>query len=62
MSKALLDEIRNAYHGIFGIPDYDAYLRHMAQRHPGEPPLARGEFARLWIDRKYGGNMRSRCC
>jgi uncharacterized short protein YbdD (DUF466 family) len=56
-----LDGIRDAYHGIFGVPDYEAYLRHWRERHPDEPPLAREEHARACIERRYGG-MRGRCC
>ena len=58
---AWLDGIRDAYHGIFGVPDYEAYLRHMGERHPGKPVLTREQFARDSIDRRYGG-MRGRCC
>jgi uncharacterized short protein YbdD (DUF466 family) len=62
MSKKLFGEIRSAYHGIFGVPDYEAYLRHMRERHAGHPVLTRKEFADRWIDQRYGGGMRSRCC
>ncbi len=61
MSRDWPGEIRDAYHRIFGVPDYEAYLRHMLVRHPGDAVLSRKEFASLWIDRKYGA-MRSRCC
>ena len=61
MKAKLLAGVRDAYHGIFGIPDYEAYLKHRAARHPGEAVLTRKQFAAKWIDRKYGG-MSSRCC
>jgi uncharacterized short protein YbdD (DUF466 family) len=61
MIKSLFGEIRDAYHGVFGVPDYDAYLRHMRERHPGVLPLGQKDFAARWIDRRYDG-MRSRCC
>ena len=61
MNKTWSGEIRDAYHKIFGVPDYEAYLAHMRVRHPEAPSLSRKEFAALWIDRRYG-NMRSRCC
>jgi uncharacterized short protein YbdD (DUF466 family) len=61
MNGKLFDDIRGAYHGIFGVPDYEAYLRHMRERHPGQPALTRKDFAARWIDRKYDG-MSSRCC
>ena len=61
MNKTWTGEVRDAYHRIFGVPDYETYLAHMQARHPGEPMLTRKEFANHWIDRRYG-NMRSRCC
>jgi uncharacterized short protein YbdD (DUF466 family) len=61
MNGKLFDDIRDAYHGVFGVPDYEAYLRHMHERHPAKAVLTRKEFAAKWIDRKYGG-MSSRCC
>jgi uncharacterized short protein YbdD (DUF466 family) len=61
MNETLLDRVRGAYHGIFGIPDYDAYLRHRRERHPGEPVLPRDDFARDWIERRYR-SMKGRCC
>ena len=61
MTDTWLDGMRDAYHGIFGVPDYEAYLRHMRERHPGAAVETREKFARDWIDRRYGG-MRGRCC
>ena len=55
-------EIRDAYHKIFGVPDYEAYVAHLKARHPDAAPLTRREFASQWVDRRYGGGMRSRCC
>ena len=43
------------------MPDYERYLGHAGERHPGVPVLTRGDFFRQAIDRKYGkGGMR--CC
>ena len=61
MNKTWTGEVRDAYHKIFGVPDYEAYLAHMEARHPDGPRLTRKEFASMWIDRRYG-NLRSRCC
>ena len=46
---------------VFGIPDYERYLAHVAQRHPGAPVLTRGDFCAREIERKYGGSG-ARCC
>ena len=56
-----LASLRRAYLQVIGIPDYESYLAHMAQHHPGEPPLSRGEFCARAIDRKYGRSG-PRCC
>ena len=46
---------------VFGMPDYERYLAHAAQRHPGAPVLARGDFCAREIERKYGAGG-ARCC
>jgi uncharacterized short protein YbdD (DUF466 family) len=62
--KAIQDYLRNArqaYHQIFGIPDYQAYLRHMEEKHPGETPLSQRDFFAGALDRKYC-RKGMRCC
>ena len=61
MNKTWTGEVRDAYHKIFGVSDYEAYLAHVRLRHLDEPRLTRQEFTSKWIDWRYGG-MRSRCC
>jgi uncharacterized short protein YbdD (DUF466 family) len=56
-----LHAVRRAYLHVFGIPDYERYLAHMAQAHPGESLLSRREFCAHAIDRKYSRNG-PRCC
>jgi uncharacterized short protein YbdD (DUF466 family) len=46
---------------VLGIPDYERYLAHAAQLHPGAPVLTRGDFCAQAIDRKYGRGG-ARCC
>jgi uncharacterized short protein YbdD (DUF466 family) len=52
---------REGWLQVFGIPDYERYLKHRALNHPGEAVLSRRDFAAQAIDRKY---CRSgpRCC
>jgi uncharacterized short protein YbdD (DUF466 family) len=47
---------------VLGLPDYDRYLAHAAQRHPGAPVLSRAAFCEREIERKYGGRGGMRCC
>ena len=53
--------VHQAYMQVFGIPDFERYLIHMAAHHPGEPVLSRREFFARSIDRKYCRNG-PRCC
>ncbi|CAB3780074.1 YbdD/YjiX family protein [Pararobbsia alpina] len=53
--------MREACMQMFGIPDYERYLGHMASRHPDDPLLSRREFFAWSIDRKYCRNG-PRCC
>ena len=46
---------------VFGMPDYERYLAHAAQRHPDGPLLTRSEFCVQAIERKYGKGG-ARCC
>lgn len=46
---------------VFGMPDYERYLAHSAQRHPGAPVLTRSDFFVQAIERKYGRGG-ARCC
>jgi uncharacterized short protein YbdD (DUF466 family) len=53
--------IRQAYLQLFGIPDYERYVEHMALHHPGTRLLSRREFCAWAIDRKYARKL-PRCC
>ena len=53
--------IRQTCRRLLGIPDYDGYLSHRQQRHPGQAVLSEREFHATAIDRKYGA-AGPRCC
>lgn len=53
--------IRQVCRQLFGIPDYERYLAHAAEHHPGAPVLSRREFYAQAIERKYGKSG-PRCC
>jgi uncharacterized short protein YbdD (DUF466 family) len=64
LQAQLLDRarfVRQAYLQLFGIPDYERYVAHMASHHQGEPVLSRREFCANAIDRKYDPSD-PRCC
>ena len=54
-------QVRWAYLQIFGIPDYERYLAHVAAHHPGEAPLSRRDFSARAIERKYS-RAGPKCC
>lgn len=47
---------------VLGLPDYERYLAHSAQRHPDAPVLSRAAFCEREVERKYGGRGGMRCC
>ena len=56
-----LRQVGRAYRQVVGIPDYEAYLVHLAEHHPGERALSCREFCAQAIDRRYGKSG-PRCC
>ncbi len=52
----------NALKVIFGMPDYDRYLRHRAERHAGDPVLSPSEFYAQHLKRRYESGGPTRCC
>lgn len=47
---------------MVGQPSYDAYLRHMAERHPDAAPMTRVAFFRDREATRYGAKGGGRCC
>jgi uncharacterized short protein YbdD (DUF466 family) len=49
---------------MVGIPDYNAYVLHRRQSHPGEPVMSYEAFFRERQASRYGGGNGkiSRCC
>ncbi|WP_298398706.1 YbdD/YjiX family protein [Sphingobium sp.] len=60
--KAMLATLRRTARLMVGMPDYDAYLRHMAQHHPDQPAMDRTQFFRNRQEARYGGKNGGRCC
>jgi uncharacterized short protein YbdD (DUF466 family) len=59
--SVLARTMRGACAQMFGIPDYERYIEHMALRHPCDQVLSRREFFICSIDRKYSRSG-PRCC
>lgn len=49
---------------MVGVPDYEAYVTHRREVHPGEPVMTYEEFFRERQSSRYGenGGKISRCC
>lgn len=49
---------------MVGFPDYEAYVRHRRDMHPGEPVMSYEEFFRERQQSRYAtaGGKISRCC
>jgi uncharacterized short protein YbdD (DUF466 family) len=46
---------------ITGMPDYENYLAHQREKHPGDAVLSEREFYDRYLESRYGG-AGSRCC
>lgn len=58
---ALWRRVRAVLHAIMGVPDYDAYVRHLRARHPDAPVPDRRAFERERLAARYE-RPGSRCC
>ncbi|MDR0479101.1 MAG: YbdD/YjiX family protein [Burkholderiaceae bacterium] len=50
-----------ALHLMVGLPDYDTYVAHMRNKHPGQPVMTYEEFFRERQKARYGSGA-GRCC
>lgn len=46
---------------IVGVPDYERYLAHVRECHPGTPPMSRVDFERARLEDRYS-RPGQRCC
>lgn len=47
---------------MVGQPSYQAYLNHMAEKHPDRVPMTPVEFYREREQARYGGQNGGKCC
>lgn len=49
---------------MVGVPDYQNYLRHLQQQHPGQTPMSYAEFFNERQEARYGSKdgRVGRCC
>ena len=58
----LLRLTRQAARLMVGVPDYETYLAHRRERHPGEPVMSYAEFFRERQDSRYASSKVRGCC
>ena len=44
---------------MVGVPEYDIYVAHMQDKHPGQPVMSYEKFFRERQEARYGGKERS---
>ncbi|HEY0043833.1 MAG TPA: CstA-like transporter-associated (seleno)protein [Allosphingosinicella sp.] len=47
---------------MIGIPSYEVYRAHMAERHPERPAMSEVEFFRERQEARYGSKGGGKCC
>ena len=60
-ARAKIDRAACILRRVIGVPDYDIYLAHIREHHPGATPLTREEFTSQRLLDKYS-RPGSRCC
>lgn len=60
--RALAQRFGQTWRLMIGLPDYDAYVRHLQASHPEQPIPSRAEFVRMMQQRRYDGKSTNRCC
>lgn len=58
----LLRLTRQAARLMVGVPDYETYLAHRREHHPGEPVMSYAEFFRERQDSRYASGRVRGCC
>jgi uncharacterized short protein YbdD (DUF466 family) len=58
---SLLSRLLGAVRAVAGMPDYDAYLRHLRRCHPGMRAPSEREYYAEYLRARYGDGP-TRCC
>lgn len=53
--------LRQSLRLMVGVPEYDAYVAHMRNKHPGQPVMPYQEFFRERQEARYDTRV-GRCC
>ncbi|MEK6789039.1 MAG: CstA-like transporter-associated (seleno)protein [Pseudomonadota bacterium] len=58
---ALWQQSRHFGAMLVGVPDYDAYVRHMAEKHPELVAMTREQFVRSRMEARLGAKGTGKC-
>ena len=61
LTSLTLQSCLSSFRRVVGMPDYAAYLEHLAQRLTDWPVPSEQEFFQVYVETRYGGGV-SRCC
>lgn len=59
--RGLWRKLREGGALMVGVPDYDHYVAHMRENHPGHAPMTREAFVRARMEARYGGKGTGKC-
>ncbi len=60
-TRNALQSLLTVLRRVTGMPDYEAYVEHLREHHPGCPIPTEREFFTQYTEAKYGAGT-SRCC
>ncbi|MBE3595349.1 MAG: YbdD/YjiX family protein [Candidatus Carbobacillus altaicus] len=60
--KDILHAFSLNYKTIFGMPNYEQYLKHHAEHHPEEKPMTASEYYVYALNERYNSGKINRCC
>jgi uncharacterized short protein YbdD (DUF466 family) len=59
--SSLLSRTASTLRAVMGVPDYQRYLAHMRDAHPGDRVMSETEFNHTRMNDRYNGTG-SKCC
>lgn len=54
--------VRETARLMVGVPDYDAYVRHVRIKHPERTPMTYPEFFRERQEARFAAGRNGKCC
>nr|WP_156920673.1 YbdD/YjiX family protein [Thermicanus aegyptius] len=62
MTKEWLKQVSLNVKTIFGMPNYELYLKHHNEHHPDEPVMSEKEYYMYALKNRYANGKVNRCC